>query len=244
MISFVFLWIKAKSFTDPYYIEHIVTSISQHTSYTCDFVCITDQVKKYTEWSIKGHKVRAFPLIKKFNKHQHNKLEFFRRDLNLCKRAVATDLDNFIIGDLDELLSYNGTFGARRTFLPHKRPQPQMSWAQFDSEDCYFIWDRANEFNDKGINRFAPTGGGQGDQLFIYKVYGEYDRLDDLFPGQLESWKRGWDDRTRVLFAHGKQKPSVLDWTPYWPWESLSTEVKNKRRQGITEQNLGSRPDS
>ena len=235
MISFVFLWIKAKSFTNPAYIDWIVSNISENTTYACDFVCVTDQVKKPQNWQVKGHTVRAFPLTKRFNKHQHNKLECFRQDLNICERAVLTDLDNFIIGNIDEILGYQGTFGARSTFLPETRPQPQMSWAQFHAPSCHFIWEEAKKYNDNQIRKFAPTGGGCGDQLFIYKVYGEYDRLDKLYPGVLQSWKRGWDERAKILFAHGKQKPHVLDWTPYWPWEELSDEVKQKRKHGFKE---------
>jgi hypothetical protein len=226
MISFVFLWLRKKSFEDPYYIDHIVSSIEEHTTHACDFVCITDQVRSPTEWN---NGVRAFPLRKKFSKHQHCKLEAFRPDLELCERAVLTDLDNFVIDDLDELLAYEGTFGARRTFLPEKRPQPQLSWAQFHTPSCYPIWERAKDMTDEQVNDFAPTGQGRGDQLFVYKVLGEYDRLDDLYPGALESWKFGWDDRAKVLFAHGKPKPHQLEWTPWWPWEKLSEDVKRKR---------------
>lgn len=233
MISFVFLWIKAKSFTDPSYIDWIVSSISKNTTYDCDFICLTDQVAQQKNWKVKGYTVRAFPLVRKFSRYQHSKLECFREDLNLCKRTILTDLDNFVIGNIDEILDYQGAFGARRTFWPEKRPQPQLSWAQFHSPSCHFIWEKAKEFNDKQINKFAPTGGGCGDQLFVYKIYGEYDKLDDLYPGRLQSWKRGWDERAKILFAHGKQKPHVLNWTPYWSWEQLDDEVKNKRKQGF-----------
>lgn len=235
MISFAFLWIKAKSFINPVYINHIVTSIVDHTTYDCDFVCVTDQVKKSTNWNIAGYTVRAFPLAGKFSKHQHNKLEVFRRDLKLCERAVLTDMDNFIIGSIDELLEYDGTFGARRTFLPKTRPQPQLSWAELHSPNLHFIWDEAKQMSDVEINKLAPTGGGCGDQLFLYKVYGEYDRLDDLYPGALQSWKRGWDGRAKILFAHGKQKPHRLKWRWDWPWESLDGETKSKRKAGFQE---------
>lgn len=94
---------------------------------------------------------------------------------------------------------------------------PQLSWAQFDTAACHFIWDRAREMTDSEINAFAPVGGGRGDQLFVYKVLGrEYDRLDDLYPGQLESWKwghiQGRAPDARVLFAHGQPKPHQLSW--------------------------------
>lgn len=235
MISFAFLWIRAKSFTNSAYVEHTVTSIAANTTYDCDFVCVTDQTDKPIKWNIAGYTVRAFPLTGKFSKHQHNKLEVFRCDLELCERAVLTDMDNFIIGNIDELLEYDGMFGARRTFLPKMRPQPQLSWAQFRSPSLHFVWDEAKRMSDKEINKFAPTGGGCGDQLFVYKVYGEYDRLDDLYPGVLQSWKRGWDDRTKILFAHGRQKPHRLKWKWDWSWESLDNETKTKRKAGFQE---------
>jgi len=231
VISFAFLWKRAKSFTDPAYINHIVSSIAEHTTHACDFVCVTDQVKHPTTWEAGGHEVRAFPLKKNFSRHQHCKLEIFRPDLELCERAVLTDLDNFVLDDLDELLEYDGIFGARRTFLPETRPQPQLSWAQFHTPSCFPIWEHAKALSDKEVYEFAPTGQGRGDQLFVYKVVGEYDRLDDLYPGALESWKFGWDERAKILFAHGKPKPHQLEWTPYWPFDQLSEDVKKKRQQ-------------
>ena len=238
MISFVFLWLRQKSYTDQRYVKHIVQSIRSNTEHECDFVCVTDQASAQDTWDIDGEKVRAFPRISRFQKHQHAKLELFRKDLSLCERAVLTDLDNFVIGSIDDLLEYDGIFGARRTFRPDIRPQPQLSWAQFHAPSCTWLWDEAAKMTNTEMNEYAPTGKGRGDQLFVYRKHGEYDRLDDLYPGQLDSWKWGWlaerSPDARVLFAHGRPKPHDLNWRHDAPFRELSKEAKdhvNKARK-------------
>lgn len=229
MISVTMLWKRAGEYTDPRYVEEVVRGISRHTTREMEFVVLTDTVRKavHTHYAGVPHPVRFEPLLNHWPKHQHLKLECFRPELGLADRAVLTDLDNFFLGDLDEMLAYEGRFAARSTFRPRQRPQPQMSWAMFDPhhDDIRSIWRAAEGMSPGQINEFAPTGMGRGDQLFVYKMIGEYDRLDKMFPGQLESWKRNTTEAgdARILFAHGKPKPHKLDWRPFGPWSPAVT---------------------
>lgn len=245
MISFVFLWVPEGPYKDTRYLDHITSQISRHYSKQKEFVCLTNHVHSIEQARFGGEDVCMVPLKTPWEIYAErprlkgvkerywcfSKIEAFRRDLDLCERAVLTDLDNFIVNPLDDLLSYNGAWGARQNFLSDRAHADgsvwQTSWVMFDPSKCHDLYDHASELGENGLPKTFKPFGGWGDQAFFsrYRPHPDYvecadvygDDLLKLFPGSLTSLKwaqRNGEDyrRAAVVFAHGKPKPHELDW--------------------------------
>lgn len=124
-------------------------------------------------------------------------------------RVLYLDLDTTIVGDLSAIASYDGTFALLRDFYrPAGYGSGVMTWrAPFGAH----IWER---WNDAG----RPIMAG-GDQEWIEGSAPGADRLQDLFPGQLVSFKAdclaGVPEGARLVCFHGRPKPHELG-APWW----------------------------
>jgi hypothetical protein len=247
LIEFVALYVPGKCY-GPEYIDFIVGQVDRGYSGPKRWTFLTNAEQEPSTWPIRGHQCRAIPLAEPWDirilRPGHaertpywcfSKLEAFRPDLDFGDRAVLTDLDNFVVGPLDDLLGYAGDFAARQNFAAAETQRLrgsrwQSSWVQYRPAACHDLWDEAREIGEGLHEYFVPLMGG-GDQAFLSwfrpcpdspQVESGWplgDDLDVLYPGQLASYKWGWlqaraEDRARmrVLYAHGKPKPHELNW--------------------------------
>ena len=151
-----------------------------------------------------------------------SKVELFRPDL-FDGQAVYLDLDTLAIGDLSDLAGYEGDFALLRNW---NRPEGYGSGVM--------LWrpssDSARIFLDFAVD---PAGHmerhrSDGDQGWIGEVIGTGDdigRLQDLFPGQVASYKIDHCHTqapagTRLVAFHGRPKPNNCGGWAQVAWEA------------------------
>lgn len=120
------------------------------------------------------------------------------------EHILYSDLDALIIGDLTDIASYRGRFAALRDpYFPDHMGSALMAW---EAGSLDHVWDR---FESAGRPQFDP----KGDQNWIEAMQPDYDRWQDMFPGQIASfkadcWKQGGiPEGTRILVHHGHPRP-------------------------------------
>ena len=120
------------------------------------------------------------------------------------ERCLYGDLDMIITGDLGDIAAYAGKFAALRDPYHFTRMSSSlMAWEAGHLDHVWTKWDEA------GRPQFDP----QGDQNWIEAMQPEYDRWQDLLPGQCNSFKSDcWlngklPHDTRVLYFHGRPRP-------------------------------------
>ena len=143
------------------------------------------------------------------------KLELFRPGV-FSGPVLYLDLDTVIVGSLDALASYRGSFAMLSDFYnPTALQSGIMAWTP--SVQSARIWERFAANPERNIKTF------RGDGDFIRAlVEPRPERLQDLFPGQIVSYKRDvcldrgsfvdtgrWrtPDGARVVCFHGQPRP-------------------------------------
>ena len=149
-----------------------------------------------------GIKVRDLPAP--WLKGWWHKMSLFQRGLfPKGERILFFDLDTVIVGPLDDIVKYSGSFGTLSDFYRPKRlGSAIMAWAADSHSD---IW---TEYCAAGCPQDDPYG----DQGAIEKYLGRYDILQDLYPNQILSFKAsdlrfGIPKGSRIICCHGRPKP-------------------------------------
>jgi hypothetical protein len=133
------------------------------------FVCLSDQM--FNAW------FDVIPLIESWPSWW-SKIELFRPCL-FTGSVLYFDLDTLIAGDIQDICAYRGSFAALRDFYrPQGLGSGVMSWTPSDRTDLIYENYRSHPINLPG-----------GDQSLIEQMMPDADRLQDLFPEQIVSYK-------------------------------------------------------
>jgi hypothetical protein len=153
------------------------------------FRCLTDT-------PIKG--IPCIPLIHPYE-GWFAKIELFRPGIFPAgSRCLYLDIDSVVVGDLSAIASYAGPFAALSDFYkPQMAASGVMVWQADNPPPLY---DPAN----------PPRFRGRLDYYIDAKV--KADRLQDLFPGQIVSWKSHCQGGAipkgaRIICHHGFPRP-------------------------------------
>lgn len=125
------------------------------------------------------------------------------------ERVLYFDLDTCITGPLDAIAGCTSWFAILRdAYRPDGLQSSVMAWEAGKTTDVWDLWEDAGRPEVEG-----------GDQAWI-EQFGGLDLLQDLFPGQLRSYKvecryeipKG----TSVVFFHGHPRPHevIAAWVP------------------------------
>jgi hypothetical protein len=184
------------------YVDRLHTDVTIHLPTVHKFWCITDAADNLPEG------VEAIP-VDQGVKGWWNKIALFRPGiLPAGERVLYFDLDTMIMGDLSDLAAYRGRFGMARDFyFPHHCSSTIMAWEAGTLDHIWRVWDRCGR----------PEFQIGGDQEWIESIEPKADRLQDLLPDQLVSYKVSCRDKgfapkgTRVVAFHGKPRPHEID---------------------------------
>lgn len=179
-----------------------------HPGVDFEFVCLTDDDIRWA-WAV--------PL-------QHgwpgwwSKIELFRPGL-FGGPVLYLDLDTLVLGDLSEIVSYDGPFAMLSDFYRPKVAQSGvMMWTPSDETAAIYETVRADEARILYSYR--------GDGEFLHDQLPSADRIQDLCPGQVVSYKvharQGPPENARLVCAHGPPKwnDPAAGWA-YHRWMSL-----------------------
>jgi len=198
------------------YVNNIVAGIKANLDVPHRLVCLTDDKRNLT---------RDIDDLIRF---RHNwpkwwgKIELFRNDLFGEEQVFFFDLDTFIVGSLNEIVTYRGEFTALRDFYrPEEMGSGFMSW---HGTRVYRIYDEFVKHDRKYMNNIR-----EGDQAFISQHKPPIEYIQDLFPSEVVSYKvhclRGKDavlpDKAKVVCFHGKPRPHEINnsFNQFWNQE-------------------------
>ena len=131
------------------------------------------------------------------------KLALFRSGA-LDGRVLYLDLDTIIVDSLDFIASYSGDFAILRDFY---RPDGYGSGVMLWNKPQPQVWD--DWVKEKRPNH--PLG----DQGWMEQKVPDADRLQDVFPGKIVSFKADCEEAipsgASIVCFHGEPKPHQLD---------------------------------
>lgn len=181
------------------YVEKLFAGIDRHMPdipYRC--VCLTDDPSTLPKWVIP--KTVPTGLVGWWNKVALFQPGMFEPG----ERVLYFDLDTIIIGDLTDIASYAGRFAIMRDpYHPEHMGSSCMAWEAGTVDHIWTRWDQA------GRPSFHPGG----DQTWVEAMQPKADYWQDMFPGQVVSFKRDcWlqgriPDNARMVVFHGKPRP-------------------------------------
>ena len=191
---------------DHRYVNNIVDGLKANITIPHKIVCLTDDPRGLSY---------DIDRIVKF-KHDWpkwwGKIELFRPGVFGDEQIFFFDLDTFIVGDLNNILSYDGIFCALQDFYqPHHMGSGIMSW---HGESVHKIYESFRVHATKYMNN---TPG--GDQVFINQHVPRIDYFQLRFPREIISYKvhcvKGTGhsmvpDDARVICFHGKPRPHEI----------------------------------
>ncbi len=200
------------------YVRRLQRMFAQHLSILHNFVCFTDRVSE----PVKREGIEYRPLPQEVVNWKGNLTKFYAYcpDNDLSGRVVMVDLDTVIVQNVDEMLSYDGDWCGIRAMNP-RRHHIGGGLVSFDHEKCAWLWEIMRSQLEKWEEM---TNGGE---RFVYeKVLVEPDLWQNLYPGQIVSYKKHVQQNNgqvpegaHLVAFHGRPRPHEVDdyWIrPYW----------------------------
>lgn len=149
------------------------------------------------------------------------KMELFRPGMWQPDELVLyMDLDTLVVGDLSDLLSYDGDFAMIPDFYTPTRRQSGVMLLRGGAPQLEHVWKVWSA--DPAANMQSHRGDGE----FIRATVPDADKIEELYPGQVVSYKRdavhGVPPDARLVCGHGTPKfdTPAAGWANVW-WEAL-----------------------
>lgn len=182
------------------YVKRLRNSVARNLSLPHDFVCFSDR-------SIDGVETR--PLNPPSWQGNLPKTYIYSPDAGLDGRVLLFDLDNVIVGSLDDMAAYDGPLCVRGRFQSGKRlPDGDMISFEAGSEMAKHLWEQANS---PDVLKHSNNG---REREFILHAAPNADHWQDICPGQVWSYRlqcRGKKPpNARVISCHGKPRPHEI----------------------------------
>lgn len=177
------------------YVKRLRNSVARNLSRPHKFICFSDR-------NIEGVECRT--LKPRSWKGNLPKTYVFSPDAGLHGRVILFDLDNVIVGSLDDIAAYDGPLCVRGRLQPEPR-LPDGDMISFRVEDNGHLWETACRKDIEAITLGR-------ERVFIAYAAPRCDQWQDICPGQVESYRlkvrvTGLLPRTRVVSFHGRPRP-------------------------------------
>lgn len=186
------------------YVDNLFRAVRRNLSQPHQFVCFTDHT-----WGL-NEDVWAQTLPHPGLDGWMNKLSLFKPGVFADgERVLYLDLDTVITGSLDEIASYAGAFAMLEDVIYLDRlGSGVMAWRGGFGANIFQSYLAAG----------CPTVAG-GDQVWIAEHVSRPDRLQDLYPNQIASYKMSAEvlsPQTRIVAFHGSPRPHEVStgWVP------------------------------
>lgn len=207
------------------YVNILYDAVRKNLDADFEFICVTDDLDAYDD-GIKTIKLpdgltgwwgKLWLFSEVFQEQCQDRILFF-------------DLDTIIVGDLEEIASYNGEFCILEDFYrPKGYGSGLMAWKKGFGYD---IW-------EKWIEAGKPEVDG-GDQAWIERCVQDADRWQHLFPDYVVSFKEHAEqwmpDKSKIICFHGFPKPDECKdgWVPLVWRKGGLTNMKMTGQANVT----------
>lgn len=177
------------------YVNRLRNGVRRHLSLEHRFVCFADR-----ELDLDGIEVR--PLSPPHWQGHLPKLFVYSPAAGLTGRVILFDLDNVIVGSLDDMASYNGPLCVRGRLSAAQLPDGDM--ISFDAGCVGHLWEKACARDVLSRSRNGR------EREFILSVAPRADVWQRVCPGQVVSYRYhcqfGLPPGARVVSFHGKPR--------------------------------------
>jgi len=190
----------------PMYVNILYRMVKRNLSMPFRFVCFTNVHSNYFDKRIE---------VLHFDPPSWMgclpKLWMYNPEAGLKGQVLSLDIDVIIVGPLDDMASYRGDFCVRSKFAPGQAHKADGDIVGFRAEAMAGLWE-ALARDPEGAE--ASTG---GRERYFYRQHDAcQDRWQDLYPGQVLSYKRhvrraGKLPKGAVIVScHGRPRPHEI----------------------------------
>lgn len=200
------------------YVNKLYRGVERNTTIPFKFICFTEDTTGIDTKNIECRQLPNVPGVEGW----WLKMSLFGRDARLKGRVFFLDLDTVIVGNLDEMLRYEGNFIVIQDFYSVRNNRNLtnygsglMAWE--DNWNGMDMWNLYLKESPERIKRENP----KGDQQYLQKIAPGADFWQERYPNQVVSYKvhiRGQEvipENARIVCFHGKPRPIELngiDW--------------------------------
>lgn len=198
------------------YVNNLARAIKKNTTVDHEIVCLTNDTNGI-DMSVVDRTIaltNGYPTW-------WNKIELFKRGQFNTNQVFYLDLDTFVIGNIDEIITYRTSFSGLRDFYSlHSLGSGILSWMP---EHHYSVYEEFVKRSDHVISTYR-----EGDQKWIDEQVPQIDYIQDLFPNKIVSYKRhcvadsgevSIPPATKILCFHGNPRPHTVrapEVSKYW----------------------------
>ena len=192
------------------YVNNLYAGVKRNTSLDFEFICFTNENLILD----KNISVRPFKMITKMGVLP--RMYMFSEEAGLFGHQVlCLDIDIVIVGNLDDILQYEGTFCARSKFWSGQEHK-------LDGDIMSFRADKANEERfwkplEKDPEAVEEMTQGRERYWIRHVIEDSAERWDIVLPGQVVSYKkhvlknRGIPKNARIVSCHGTPRPHQVE---------------------------------
>jgi hypothetical protein len=183
------------------YVRRLRDGVARHLTKPHKFICFADR-----DLHIGGIEFRQMVPPSWFGNLP--KTYVYSPDAGLEGRVILFDLDNVIVGSLDDMAAYDGPLCVRGRLQHGRRPEPDGDMIAFDAGNVKHLWDYACS-----QNIVKKTEGRERE--FILQVAPKCDIWQEVCPGQVVSYRHhcrsaGVPKNARVVSCHGRPRPHEI----------------------------------
>jgi len=192
----------------PEYVHRLRDGVARHLSVPHRFICLTDR----------PHSFECDTLPIPLNlPGWWGKIALFNKDI-IPGRKLFLDLDNVIVGSLDDFAAYDGELAVIRPFPGDRDYGINSGLMNIGPGAHHHVWEKFS-INPVAAIHFckaiAVPSWNYGDQRWLELTIPKVDYWQDLIPGQVVSYKfhckDGLPKPGRVVCFHGKPDPHEVN---------------------------------
>lgn len=210
------------------YVNNLYQGVKRFAKQEFKFICFTNEDLQVDE----GIEIRTFPMISSMGVLP--RLWMFSKESGLFgKQVLCLDLDTIIIGDLTDIMNYDGEFCTLSKI--YKKDPIELGGG--------IIGFKAGQANKEhfwdsfivDVEYVEQLTQGRERMWFTEVAVDIADRWDKIVPGQMISYKLQaklgiWGD-ARIIYCHGSQRPHEIKEkriNNYWKNESTNFNYRSR----------------
>lgn len=185
------------------YVYKLKNMLSRHLTLPYHFYC-------FSEREVPGIDTIIMPRHLLSWQKNFPKFYVYSKDNGLAGRTIMIDLDSVIVGNLDEMFSFDGDWCGISPLGTRPTNNRGGGLVSFDQDKFHWLYD------DMEANVDQYTKDYRGNERFVYELFfSETPGWQALYPGYLQSYKWGIrkdiSPELKFIAFHGNPRPHEVD---------------------------------